>query len=163
LPEDDDLTLRMALGSSPEPWEDRILGHRTGDPSLAGDPPVRDRHGNWTYGFAVVVDDLRQSITLVVRGEDLADATPAQIRLARLLGRRVPPVFAHHPLIHKPGGAKLSKADGDTGVHELRAAGYLAQAVIGAAAAAVGLIPNARPVETGEATALVEARSGQPA
>jgi glutamyl-tRNA synthetase/glutamyl-Q tRNA(Asp) synthetase len=156
LPEDDELTLRMVLGSSPEPWEDGILGRQTGDPSLAGDPPVRDRQGNWTYGFAVVVDDLRQSITLVVRGEDLADATPAQIRLARLLGRRVPPVFAHHPLIHKPGGAKLSKADGDTGVRELRAAGYQAQAVIGVAAAAIGLIPNAGPVDAAEAGMLID-------
>lgn len=157
LPEDDDLTLRMVLGSSPEPWDDRILGHQTGDPSLTGDPPVRDRHGNWTYGFTVVVDDLRQSIKLVVRGEDLADATPAQIRLARLLGRRVPPMFAHHSLIRKSGGTKLSKADGDTGVRELRAAGQRAAVVIGAAAVAVGLIPNARPVEAVEATALVRA------
>jgi glutamyl/glutaminyl-tRNA synthetase len=162
LPEDDDLTLRVALGSGPEPWTDRILGLQAGDPSSVGDPPVRDRHGNWTYGFAVVVDDLRQSTTLVVRGEDLADATPGQIRLARLLGRRVPPVFAHHPLIRKPGGAKLSKADGDTGVRALRAAGYQAQSVIGVAAAAVGLIPNARSVEVNEAKALVAAWSGQP-
>jgi glutamyl/glutaminyl-tRNA synthetase len=70
-------------------------------------------------------------------------------------------VFAHHPLIHKPGGARLSKADGDTGVRELRAAGYQAQAVIGAAAAAVGLIPKARPVEVDEAGALVATWSGQ--
>jgi glutamyl/glutaminyl-tRNA synthetase len=162
LPEEDDLVLRVALGSDLEPWADRILGPQTGDPSSAGDPPIRDRHGNWTYGFAVVVDDLRQSTTLVVRGEDLADATPAQIRLARLLGRRVPPVFAHHPLIRKPGGAKLSKADGDTGVRDLRAAGLRPADVIGAAAAAVGLIPNARPVEAAEAAALVGTSSGLP-
>ena len=48
----------------------------------AGDLPIRDRHGNWTYGFCVVVDDLRQGIDLVIRGEDLLDATAAQIRLA---------------------------------------------------------------------------------
>ena len=159
LPEDDDLTLRMVLGSGPEPWEDRIIGHRTGDPSIGGDPPVRDRNGNWTYGFAVVVDDLRQSITLVVRGEDLADATPAQIRLARLLGRRMPPVFAHHPLIHKPGGAKLSKADGDTGVRELRVAGLRPDDVIGAAATAIGLLPRRRPVAASEARILIDAWS----
>jgi glutamyl/glutaminyl-tRNA synthetase len=162
LPEDDDLTVRVVLGSSPEPWEDRILGPQVGDPSPAGDPPIRDRHGNWTYGFAVVVDDLRQSVTLVVRGEDLADATPAQIRLARLLGRREPPLFAHHPLIHKPGGTKLSKADGDTGVHVMRAAGQSAAAVVGAAATAVGLIAAPRPVEPAEAAALVEAASTRP-
>jgi glutamyl/glutaminyl-tRNA synthetase len=156
LAEDDDLTLRVVLGAEAEPWSDRILGRQTGDPSAAGDPPVRDRHGNWSYGFAVVVDDLRQSITLVVRGEDLADATPAQIRLARMLGRREPPEFAHHPLIRKPGGAKLSKADGDTGVRDLRAAGMRPADVIGAAAAAIGLLPSRRPVAASEARRLID-------
>jgi len=159
LPEDDDLTVRVALGPEAESWSDRILGRQAGDPSAAGDPPVRDRHGSWTYGFAVVVDDLRQAITLVVRGEDLADATPAQIRLARLLGRREPPEFAHHSLIRKPGGAKLSKADGDTGVRDLRAAGLQPTGVIGAAAAAAGLIGTARPIESAEAADLIAAWS----
>lgn len=156
LPEDDDLTLRVVLGPGAEPWSDRILGRQGGDPSAAGDPPIRDRHGNWTYGFAVVVDDLRQSITLVVRGEDLANATPAQVRLARLLGRREPPEFAHHPLIRKPGGAKLSKGDGDTGVRDLRAAGLRPADVIGAAAVAVGLLPRRRPVTASEARELID-------
>lgn len=157
LEEDADLVLRAAVGTGSEAWDDLILGPRSGDPSAAGDPPVRDRHGNWTYGFAVVVDDLRQSVSLVVRGEDLADATPAQIRLARLLGRRGSAVFAHHPLIRKPGGTKLSKADRDSGVRELRASGQRAASVIGAAAAAVGLIGVPRPVGSAEATALVKA------
>ena len=152
VPDDGEATLRVVLGTGLETWNDRLLGRQSGDPSGHGDPPVRDRHGNWTYGFAVVVDDLRQSISLVVRGEDLADATPAQVRLGRLLGRAEPPAFAHHPLIRKPtGGAKLSKADGDTGVRDLRAAGQSAAAVIGAAAAAVGLIDRPRPVAAGEA------------
>lgn len=142
----DGLALRVALGSVSEAWTDRLLGRRTGEPPAAGDLPIRDRQGNWTYGFAVVVDDLRQAITLVVRGQDLAEATPAQIALARLLGREEPPVFAHHPLIPKPSGAKLSKADGDTGVRDLRVAGWSAAAVIGAAAEAVGLVAEPRPL-----------------
>jgi len=44
-----------------------------------------NREGNWTYQFAVVVDDWRQDIDLVVRGEDLLDSTGRQIQLARLL------------------------------------------------------------------------------
>jgi glutamyl/glutaminyl-tRNA synthetase len=50
--------------------------------------PSGDREGNWTYALCVVVEDVRQSISLVVRGEDLAEAPPPQIRLARTLGRR---------------------------------------------------------------------------
>ena len=81
----------------------------------------------------MVVDDLRQGIDLVVRGRDLLEATPAQIRLARLLGRAAPPTFLHHPLIRRPDGSKLSKSAGDTGVRELRAAGRSPDEVIAAA------------------------------
>lgn len=154
---DGPMTTRVTLDVGLERWDDWILGLRAGDPTATGDPPVLDRHGNWTYGFAVVVDDLRQSISLIVRGEDLADATPAQIRLGRLLGRPEPAAFAHHPLIRKASGAKLSKADGDTGIRELRAAGLQPSDVIGAAAAAAGLIQTARPVRASEAPDIVRA------
>jgi glutamyl/glutaminyl-tRNA synthetase len=104
------------------PCADDVAGH-------AGDLPIRDRHGHWTYGFCVVVDDLRQGIEVVVRGRDLLHATPAQIRLGRLLGREGAPAFLHHPLIRRPDGSKLSKSAGDTGVRELRAAGHTADEV----------------------------------
>lgn len=152
---DSDLVLRVEIGSGTEAWNDWLLGPSGGDPTAAGDPAVRDRNGNWTYGFSVVVDDLRQSITLVVRGEDLWDATPAQIRLGRLLGRPESPEFAHHALIRKPGGAKLSKADDDTGVRDLRAGGASAGEVIGAAALAIGLLTNQVSVVASDAVDLV--------
>ncbi len=148
-------TIRVALGTGAETWEDVLLGPRAGEVSAGGDLVARDRHGNWTYGFAVVVDDGRQAIELVIRGRDLLDATAGQIRLARRLGRERPPRFAHHPLIRRPDGRKLSKADGATGLPELRAAGWRAEAVIGKAAAAIGLIDGPRPVAASEVAALV--------
>ena len=95
---------------------DGLVGPCEGE--VAGAPATRrsaTAHGNWTYAFAVVVDDLRQGIDLVVRGRDLLGATPAQIRLDSLLGRRRPPTFAHHALVRRPDGRKLSKADGRPG------------------------------------------------
>jgi len=135
-------TLRVMLGGESETWEDRLAGPCVGEVAGAGDPVVRDRRGQWTYGFSVVVDDLRQGIDLVVRGRDLLDATPDQIRLARILGREVAPMFAHHPLILRPDGSKLSKADGATSVRELRAAGRTAAELIDEAAAAAGWHPG---------------------
>jgi len=85
---------------------------------------IRDRLGNWTYQFAVSVDDFRQGIDLVIRGVDLLPSTGRQIRLARLLGRERPARFLHHPLIMKSPDQKLSKSDGDTGIRDLRARGW---------------------------------------
>lgn len=131
-------TLRVAIGRGSEMWMDRLVGPCSGEVAATGDPIVRDRDGQWSYGFSVVVDDLRQGIDLVVRGRDLLDATPDQIRLGRLLGRETPPTFAHHPLIRHADGSKLSKADGATGIRELRAAGRTANDVVGEAARATG-------------------------
>jgi glutamyl-Q tRNA(Asp) synthetase len=152
-----DTTIRVALGGGPESWDDAWLGRRVGEVGAVGDLVARDRHGNRTYGFAVVVDDARQGIGLVVRGVDLLEATAGQIRLARVLGRTEPPRFAHHPLIRRADGRKLSKADGATAVRELRAAGRRAEDVIGEATAAIGLIDGVRPVGADEVATLVGA------
>jgi glutamyl-tRNA synthetase/glutamyl-Q tRNA(Asp) synthetase len=111
-----------------------------------GDLLARDRDGHWTYQFAVVVDDLDQGVDLVIRGEDLLESTGRQIQLARMLGRARPPRFLHHPLILKPDGAKLSKSSRDTGIAELRAAGWTPERVLGAAAFATGLLDRDRPL-----------------
>jgi glutamyl-Q tRNA(Asp) synthetase len=131
---------RVALGDGSEAWLDGLAGSSSGVVAGAGgDLAIRDRHGQWTYGFCVVVDDVRQGVDVVVRGRDLLPATPAQIRLARRLGRTTGPTFVHHPLILRPDGSKLSKSAGDSGVRDLRAAGRSAGEVRSMAAAAVGL------------------------
>ena len=138
------VTWRVALGGGREAWTDLMLGSRSGEASAGGDPPIRDRHGNWTYALCVVVDDLRHGIDLVIRGEDLVDATPVQIRLGRLLGRETPPRFLHHPLIRRPDGRKLSKADGATSVRDLLASGSTPDEVRARAGAAIGVAPTVR-------------------
>ncbi len=112
-------------------FEDARLGRQRQNPAeQCGDVLLRDRHGNWTYQFAVTVDDWRQGIDHVVRGLDLLPSTGRQIRIARLLGRTEPPTFLHHPLIMKSAGQKLSKSDGDSGIRDLRARGWSAREVI---------------------------------
>ena len=111
-----------------------------------GDVLVRDRLGHWTYQFAVVVDDIDQAVDLVIRGEDLLGSTGRQIQLARQLGRDRSPRFLHHPLITRPDGQKLSKANRDTGVRDLRAAGWTPMRVLGEAAVALGLT-NGEPID----------------
>jgi len=118
------LARRVRMEPGVEAFTDLRLGPQSQVPAdQCGDVLVRDRHGNWTYQFCVSVDDFDQGVTLVVRGEDLLASTGRQMRLARLVGRDTMPEFLHHALVRKPGGAKLSKSDGDTGIRELRAAG----------------------------------------
>ena len=134
------LGIRLRLEPGVERFDDLRLGRQEQQPSeQCGDLLVRDRHGNWTYQFAVVVDDWLQHVNLVVRGEDLLDSTGRQIQLARLIGRERPPAFLHHELLMKNATQKLSKSDRDTGVRDLRAKGWSADAVIDRATSLAGL------------------------
>jgi glutamyl-tRNA synthetase/glutamyl-Q tRNA(Asp) synthetase len=140
LPESPGSALRVRLEPTIERFTDLRLGPQEQRPSeQCGDLLVRDRHGNWTYQFAVVVDDWLQGVTLVVRGEDLLDSTGRQIQLARLLGRDAPPEFFHHELLMKTSSQKLSKSDGDTGVRDLRAKGWSAGDVLALAKRLAGI------------------------
>lgn len=131
IPLTDDVGWRLRLAPGVEHFEDGWRGVQAQDPSeQCGDLLLRDRLGNWTYQFAVTVDDLDQGVTDVIRGTDLLESTGRQIRLARLLGRTVPPRFWHHPLVMKSATEKLSKSDGDTGIRDLRAAGWSAEEVL---------------------------------
>jgi glutamyl-Q tRNA(Asp) synthetase len=130
----DDITWRLRIEPGTETFDDLILGPQAQDPAAqCGDVAIRDRKGNWTYQFVAAVDDFRQGVDLIVRGRDLLASTGRQIRIARLLGRDTPASFAHHELIMKSPAQKLSKSDGDTGVKDLRAAGWTREQVLAAA------------------------------
>ena len=134
LPIVDGYGWRVRMEPGIEEFDDARLGVQRQDPAeQCGDVLIRDRHNNWTYQFAVVVDDWRQNIDYVIRGVDLLTSTGRQLRLARLLGRPEPPTFFHHPLIMKTPDQKLSKSDDDTGVRDLRAKGWSPADVIRAA------------------------------
>ncbi|NNC95317.1 MAG: glutamate--tRNA ligase [Chitinophagales bacterium] len=65
-----------------------------------------------TYHLANVVDDHHMKISHVIRGEEWLPSTPLHVVLYKAFGWDQP-IFAHLPLILKPGGkGKLSKRDG---------------------------------------------------
>jgi glutamyl/glutaminyl-tRNA synthetase len=153
------LARRVRLDDTVETFDDVRLGTLSQQPmAQCGDVLVRDRHGSWTYQFAVTVDDLVHGIDVVIRGEDLLASTGRQIALARLLGRHDPPRFLHHMLLRHADGAKLSKATRDTALREHRAHGTSPEMLFGLAAYRAGLVNTPAPLPLDAIPALFTAR-----
>lgn len=74
------------------------------------------------YHLSVVVDDAAQGITHVIRGEDLATATPIHVLLQALLGLPTP-IYHHHRLIRDAHGKRLAKRDDARAIATYRAEG----------------------------------------
>ncbi len=77
-------------------------------PELLGDIVLARKDLGVAYHLAVTVDDARQGITHIVRGEDLFEATHIQRLLQALLDLPTP-VYRHHRLILGPDGKRLAK------------------------------------------------------
>lgn len=88
---------------------DRIQGVQKEDiAQMSGDFVIHRKDGFFAYQLAVVVDDIDQGVTNVVRGNDLLDTTARQIFLYHILGKK-PPEYAHIPVVKDEHGNKLSK------------------------------------------------------
>lgn len=129
-------------------FRDLFLGDLGQSPTgQIGDVVVKDRSGQWTYQFAVVIDDLEQQINLIIRGQDLLSSTGRQLAMRRLIdSKSLTPVFAHHPLLLDDDGQKLAKRRSSEAVSYLRRVGLSADDVRGLAAYMGGLIPESRPI-----------------
>lgn len=87
---------------------DGLQGEQYEDLALQGDFVIHRKDGLFAYQLAVVVDDIAQNITHVVRGSDLLDTTARQRALMQLLGHQ-PPHYSHIPVLVDANGNKLSK------------------------------------------------------
>ncbi len=107
-PTSDSQTLRLRTDPTPISYEDRLTGRLTQQLDRdIGDFVIRRRDGLTSYQLAVVVDDIYQGITDIVRGRDLLLSTPRQIYLQHLLGANKCR-YAHLPLVVDSRGEKLS-------------------------------------------------------
>ncbi|MEO7436436.1 MAG: tRNA glutamyl-Q(34) synthetase GluQRS [Candidatus Binatia bacterium] len=75
-----------------------------------------------SYHVAVVHDDALQGVTHVIRGDDLAFATPLHRLLQRLLDLPTPE-YRHHRLVTDAAGKRFAKRDGAATLQALRATG----------------------------------------
>jgi len=92
------------------------------NPAAWGDVVLARKDTPTSYHLSVVVDDARQKITDVLRGQDLYHATSVHRVLQALLGLPEP-VYRHHRLVLGEDGRKLSKSNKDTSIRSLRSGG----------------------------------------
>ena len=76
--------------------------------TAAGDFVILRKDGLFAYQLAVVVDDIAQQITHIVRGSDLLDSSARQLYLYDQFGQPRPRL-AHLPVLVNTEGQKLSK------------------------------------------------------
>jgi glutamyl-Q tRNA(Asp) synthetase len=93
-----------------EESEDGTRHQRRADLTELGDIVLGRKDFPASYHLASALDDARQGITLVYRGEDLRDALPVHRLLQELLGLPAP-AYRHHRLILGEDGKRLAKRD----------------------------------------------------
>lgn len=141
--EDTQTNWRFAVGEHEVVFEDEFAGAQRRSPAQSiGDFVVWTKRGEPSYQLAVVVDDHRQSVTHVVRGDDLLDSAGRQILLYEALGLSPLPSYLHLPLVLGPDGRRLAKRHGDTRLTEYRRRGVAAEAIIGLVAWWSGVTPG---------------------
>ncbi len=110
-------------------FSDLIQGLQTQNlRTQVGDQILKRRDGFYAYQLAVVVDDIAQGISHIIRGADLLEVTARQIFLFQLLGAK-PPEFGHVPLAIQANGQKLSKQNHAPPLRATQAAKNLWQAL----------------------------------
>ena len=103
------LAWRIRSGAVSTHFTDLLFGQQQIPQELAAeDYIIKRRDGLFAYQLVVVIDDLDQGITEVIRGADLLQMTPRQQALFQLLGAK-PPQYGHLPLAVIEAGFKLSK------------------------------------------------------
>lgn len=111
-------------------FEDVIRGPISIDTTDLGDFVIGRSLDDPLYHFGVVVDDIDEGVTHVIRGEDHISNTPRQILIQRALGHLEPPIYAHLPLVLAADKQKLSKRRGAKAITQYRDDGFLPEAMI---------------------------------
>lgn len=139
---------RLRTPDEAREYNDAFLGRQSANPQQqVGDFLVATKGGQPSYQLAVVVDDARQGVTQVVRGDDLLSSTVRQTLLYERLGLGTPPEYTHLPIVVGEDGRRLAKRHGDTRVSAFRAQGVPAERVIALLARWCGVARVCRTAE----------------
>ncbi len=123
---------RICVAEGETAFVDAFAGVQSHDVQASvGDFLVGTKAGLPSYQLAVVVDDARQGIDQVVRGDDLLRSTSRQILLYDRLGLGLAPTYTHLPLVLGEDGKRLAKRHGDSRLLHYREHGVGAERILG--------------------------------
>ena len=110
-------------------FSDAVFGDITVENDTLDDQVLIKRDGLPTYNFANVVDDHLMGITHVVRGSEYLSSAPKYDLLYQAFGWEVP-TYVHCSPVMRDAHNKMSKRHGDPSYEDLKAQGYLTQAIL---------------------------------
>ncbi len=132
-------------------FTDSIAGQQRFDlDRLVGDFVVATKAGLPAYQLAVVVDDVRQGVTDIVRGDDLLSSAARQRWLYELLGYSPLPQYWHVPLVLGSDGRRLAKRHGDSRLATYRKLNVPVERIIGLLAYWSGVEATRQPLSAVE-------------
>lgn len=145
----EEINHRLRVEPGAEPVEDQVAGARSFDCAReTGDCIVWTKAGYPAYQLAVVVDDLAQGVSDVVRGDDLLPSAALQQRIWRALGA-APPRWWHLPLVLDAQSQRMAKRRGSESLRALREAGVDPARVVGLVAWWCGAQEVLAPMDPG--------------
>ena len=110
-------------------FHDAIFGDITVENETLDDQVLLKRDGLPTYNFANVIDDHLMGITHVVRGSEYLSSAPKYNLLYEACGWEVP-TYVHCSPVMRDQHNKMSKRHGDPSYEDLKAQGYLTEAIL---------------------------------
>ena len=110
-------------------FRDAIFGDITVENAALDDQVLLKRDGLPTYNFANVIDDHLMGITHVVRGSEYLSSAPKYNLLYEGFGWDVP-IYVHCSPVMRDQHNKMSKRHGDPSYEDLKAQGYLTEAIL---------------------------------
>lgn len=109
-------------------FDDVVKGLQTFQTDDLGDFIIKRSTDAPAFMFCNAIDDALMGVTHAIRGEDHLTNTPRQILILKALELPIPR-YGHITLIVGPDNSPLSKRHGAKSVRELRALGYLPEAI----------------------------------
>jgi glutamyl-tRNA synthetase len=110
-------------------FHDAVFGDITVENSTLDDQVLLKRDGLPTYNFANVIDDHLMGITHVVRGSEYLSSAPKYDLLYQAFGWDVP-TYVHCSPVMRDAQNKMSKRHGDPSYEDLKAQGFLTEAIL---------------------------------